>query len=201
MALLKSLIFGFIICITLGRSDAALGQAAQGEWAGACVVTFSGNSTLHAFSGNVKAAPFTLTVANSNDPANAKVSGKVIVETAKMLSDNKKRDQKMHECMDAKGHPNIVVEIENLAASATKPVQGKVPQPTEIPFTLTLKGKKHQKVGKVSNWSYSEKTIKCTVTFPISLATSGIKPPSVLGVVKVDDTIQISANLSLDRNP
>lgn len=175
------------------------GQTAQARWAGSCQVTFSGNSTLHAFSGKVKAEPFVLAVENPDDPAKARISGKVIVQVEKMVSDNKKRDKKMHECMNAKRYPEIVVTVENLMASATSPKKGKVPQPTEIPFTMALNGKLHQKVAKVSNWSYNEKNITCTLAFPVSLAKSGITPPTVLGVVKVDDTIEISANLSLVR--
>ena len=63
-----------------------------------------------------------------------------------------------------------------------------------------LKGKKLQINAAVTDWSYAEGAISYTVTFPVSLAKAGIKPPSVLGLVKVDDRIDVSAKVVLKRS-
>ncbi len=190
-------LFLFLLVITFAVGN-TFGQTEQ--WAGNCNITFSGSSTLHNFKGSVKAEPFTVTISDLTDKAKANASGKVVVKATKMDTGNKKRDTNMNTSMATKTYPNIVVDIAKLKASATKPVtSGAVLRPTVVPFTLSLKGKTHQKVGKVTDWSYSNGNISLTVTFPVSLKASGIKVPSVLGVVKVADEIQVSAKVSLKR--
>jgi len=170
------------------------------KWAGNCDVSFFGKSTLHNFSGSVKAKSFTVLTSNLKDKANAKATGKVTVKASKMVTGNKKRDANMYKSLAATTFPNIVVEISDLRASSTKPVMdGPVPRPTVIPFTLYLKGKKQKMIGKVSNWSYSDTVISYTISFPVSLKASGIEVPSILGVVKVADEIQVKAKLTLRK--
>jgi len=173
----------------------------ENDWSGTCRVTFSGESTLHDFSGTVDAEPFTVSISSSSDLANARASRHVEVKAAGMNTDNKKRDKEMHKCMEVKTFPEIVVDLSDLPVSDTKPVlDGPVPRPTVIPFTMTLKGREHQLTGKVSNWIYNDDSVDCTVSFPVSLAKSGITPPSVLGLVKMKDEIQVTAALHLKRN-
>lgn len=190
-------ILALLTLVLLGLS--ATGRAE--DWKGSCEVTFSGKSTLHDFEGTVSAKPFVVSLDQLEHPAQAHASSRVVVEAAKMDTDNDERDEKMHECMDVKTFPEIVVEVTDLAAADTKPVTGgAVPQPTVIPFVLDLKGKKQKVTGKVSDWKYDGDSISCTVTFPVSLKASNIKPPSVLGIVKVKDEIEVAAHLELKRN-
>lgn len=180
-----------------GKADL---RAADHLWSGTCKATFHGTSTLHDFSGTVAAEPFTVTASDLSNGPNAKANGRIQVKVAKMDTDNKKRDAKMHKSMDESSYPVINVSVENLKASATKPIMsGAVPQPTVIPFTMSLMGKNHSMTAKVSDWSYTDNEISCKITFPVSLAKVGIKPPSVLGVVKVGDGIFVEANLSLKK--
>ena len=170
----------------------------ENDWSGTCRVTFSGKSTLHDFSGTVDAEPFTVSISSASDLANAKASSHVVVKAAGMNSDNKNRDKEMHKCMDVTTHPEILVDLKDLPVSDTKPaLDGQVPRPTVIPFTMTLKGKKHQVTGTVSNWSFKGESVDCVVSFPVSLSKSGITPPNVLGLVKVKDEIQVTAKLHL----
>ena len=102
--------------------------------------------------------------------------------------------------MDVDNFPEITVSVKDLSPEKTSPqIEGAMPQPTVIPFKMSLKGKTHNVTGKVSDWSYTEDKISCTVSFPVSLSAAGIKPPSVLGLVKVDDRIEVAAHLKLSR--
>lgn len=175
-------------------------HAQESEWSGTCKVHFSGESTLHDFEGTVSAEPFTVTISDMSDPAKATATSSVVVKAAGMDTGNDKRDVEMHKCMDVATHPEIVVEIDHLAVTTTKPAtDGAVPRPTIIPFQMTLKGKTHEVTGQVSDWSYSEKEASFTVSFPVSLKDSGITPPNVLGLVKVKDEILVSASVKLKR--
>lgn len=181
----------------LGAGKADL-YAADQVWAGTCKATFHGTSTLHDFSGTVAAEPFTVTTSELGDVSNARANGQIQVKVAKMDTDNKKRDAKMHKSLDESSFPVITVSVKDLKASATKPIMNKaLPQPAVIPFTMSLKGRNHSMIAKVSDWRYTDDEISCKITFPVSLAKVGIKPPSVLGVVKVGDGILVKANLSL----
>lgn len=170
------------------------------QWSGTCDIVFSGKSTLHNFAGSVKAEPFTATISNPGDPSKAGISGRVTVKAAKMDTDNKKRDVKMHEAMEVSTYPDIVAEVTDWALAEAGPAEdGAPPHPAAIPFTLTIKGKKHKLRGTVTDWSSTGNTITCAISFPVSLKASGIVAPSVLGLIKVDDQIQVKAKLILKK--
>lgn len=180
--------------------SAAAQETAASAWDGACAVTFDGKSTLHNFTGKVKSEPFVVKIKNVDDPAKASASSTVTVKVENMGTDNEKRDKAMRKSLDATTYPEIQVSIADLVPQATQPQPGgDFPAPTVIPFALSLKGKTQQLTGAVSNWKYGADRISFTVRFPVSLKASGIKPPSVLGIVKVDDTIEVSADLTLSR--
>ncbi len=198
MKLLKFSSFWLAGILVFGTCESAFAQTEQ--WGGTCEVTFYGSSTLHDFTGTVKAESFTVSITDLKDKSKAKASSKVTVKASKMVTGNKKRDANMYVSLATKTYPDIVVEISDLTAAATKPAgDGPVPRPTIIPFSMTLKGKKQQMIGKVSEWSHSDGSISYTISFPVSLKTSGIDVPAVLGLVKVADEIKVKARLKLKR--
>lgn len=193
-----SLLFPVILALVVAVSQTVSAQTEK--WSGSCEVTFSGASTLHDFSGKVTSEPFTVAVSGFDEPTSARVTCKVIVKAKGMDTGNEKRDEAMYKSLDVVTYPEIVVDISELKAAETQPVtDGNLPRPTVIPFTMSLKGKTHQLNGSVSDWTYDGRTVACTVSFPVSLNDSGVKPPSVLGVVKVKDEIKVSAHLRLKR--
>lgn len=175
-------------------------RSQEARWTGICKVRFSGESTLHDFEGSVSAEPFTVTISDMANPGKATATSRVAVRASGMETGNEKRDAEMRKCMEVSSHPEIVVVVDHLAVAATKPAaDGPVPRPTVVPFRMTLKGKTHELTGRVSDWSYSDHRVSFSVSFPVSLKESGIKPPGVLGVVKVKDEIQVKASLVLQR--
>tara|TARA_B110000305_G_C19306398_1_gene571776 strand:- start:218 stop:823 length:606 start_codon:yes stop_codon:yes gene_type:complete len=195
---LSTILIAISVCL-IGAVKADL-HATDHLWSGTCKATFHGTSTLHDFSGTVVAEPFTVTTSDLSEGPNAKANGQIQVKVAKMDTDNKKRDAKMHKSLDESTYPVITVSVKDLKASATKPIMSDVvPQPTVIPFSMSLMGKNHLMTAKVSDWSYAADAISCKITFPVSLAKVGIKPPSVLGLVKVADDIFVEAQLSLKK--
>ncbi|HQW28290.1 MAG TPA: YceI family protein [Verrucomicrobiales bacterium] len=190
--------FPAVLAILGGISHQASAQTEK--WKGSCNVTFTGESTLHNFSGKVAAEPFTVAVTGFDDPASATAACEVVVKAKGMNTDDEKRDDAMHKSLDITTYPEIAVDIAGMKAAETQPAADKpVPRPTVIPFTMRLKGKTHQLTGRFSDWSFDGKVVKCTVSFPVSLKDSGISPPSVLGFIKVKDEIKVSAHLVLTR--
>lgn len=180
----------------------SLSAAAQSSnWSGTCAIRFSGKSTLHNFDGKVSAEPFSVQISNPSDLASATASGKVTVKAAKMDTGNKKRDIEMRKCLDVDSYPEIVVTTGELTLNDTKPKsEGGAPRPTIIPFTLALKGKTHHLNASITNWSVTDSEIHCSIAFPVSLSAAGIKPPSVMGLVKVKDEIEVEADLVLKKS-
>ena len=195
---MKTLTALLIAVASLGLADSANAQTSQ--WSGTCHVTFGGKSTLHDFEGTVDSEPFIVTITGIDNPANAKASSVVTVKADNMDTDNDKRDTEMYKTLDTATYPEIKVSIADLTAAATKPkTGGTFPQPTVIPFTLDIKGKTLPLTGSVSDWTYAEDKISFTVSFPVSLKDADIKPPSVLGLIKVKDEITVQGKLSLTR--
>ena len=188
------------LALALTSASAISAFAQSSEWSGTCQVHFAGKSTLHDFDGTVTAEPFSVKIANFDTPAQASATSVVSVKAAKMDTGNEKRDKAMRKCMEVDTFPEITVSVKDLSPELTSPrMEGPMPEPTVIPFKMSLKGKTHDVTGKVSDWSYREDKISCTVSFPVSLSAAGIKPPSVLGMVKVDDRIEVAAHLKLSR--
>jgi len=189
---------GLSLSLTFAFAISAFAQSS--EWSGTCKVSFAGKSTLHDFEGTVSAEPFSVKIANFDTPTKALATSLVSVKAAKMDTGNAKRDKAMRKCMEVDTFPEITVSVKDLSPELTSPrMEGPMPEPTVIPFKMSLKGKTHDISGKVSDWSYREDKISCTVSFPVSLSAAGIKPPSVLGMVKVEDQIEVAAQLMLSR--
>ncbi|MDF1813752.1 MAG: YceI family protein [Verrucomicrobiales bacterium] len=196
---MKKISILFVCFIAAFGCESSFAQVAQ-QWSGSCRIQFNGKSTLHDFTGNVTAEPFLIAVSNPTDPVNAAARGRVVAKAAKMDTQKPARDRKMYKVMGTGSFPDVVVDLGNLTAAATKPVAGgPVPTPTVIPFDLTIKGKTKKTIGKVSNWNYTDSKITFRVAFPVSLTSYGIKPPSVVGIVKVEDMISVTADVSLSR--
>ena len=198
MRISSSLIPSIVISLlVMGKRTVA--QDAQ-AWTGTCQITFSGKSTLHPFSGTVNAEPFSVSITNPSDPTKATARSRVLARASKLNTGNTKRDKKMHQVLAVNSFTDIIVDIGTLTAAATKPgTGGKVLQPTIVPFSLTIRDQTKKIVGQVSDWIYADNKISFRVKFPISLTAFGIKPPSVVGIIKVDDTILIGADLILMR--
>lgn len=172
---------------------------AQTNWKGSCDITFSGTSTLHKWSGTVSAEPFSVAISGADSPSTAKIAAIVKVKAKKMDTDKEKRDENMYESMKVDTHSEVVVTLpKDMTAASTKPViEGGIPRPTVIPFTLTLLGKDQQKTGTVSKWKYANGVATFTVSFPVSLKASGIEVPAVLGMIRVGDEVVVTAKVTL----
>lgn len=174
------------------------GAKADEKWAGTCSIKFMGDSTLHDFAGTVNAAPFTLTVHDPETPEKTTLDAKIDVSVAKMDTEEEKRDENLRASLDAAKHPMISVELDGVKIADTRPQwQGGLPKSSVVPFELTILGKTEKHSGKVTSWSEKFGTVTMVVAFPVSLKAYGIEVPSVLGVIRVKDTIEVEATLTL----
>ena len=197
MKFFKKLLFILPLALSLSFCTQALGQS---RWQGKCDITFTGKSSLHGFTGTVATEPFFASVTNPGNPTKMEVVSSARVIASKMNTKNKKRDARMHESLEIASYPEITVSVDIPAGSNAllKPVlENGANRPTEIPFTMILKGKAQNLVGKVTSWKFDGSVARFSVAFPISLKASGIKVPSVLGMIRVKDRIDVTADVTL----
>lgn len=185
------------LCLTLATSFSAASEpAATVVWSGTASITFSGTSTLHDWSGTVRARPFTLQVTSGPDGRPLHLRSQVVIDAAEMDTADKRRDAVMHRCMRVTEHPLIEAVIDVPAEDVAS--DGKTP--TRLPLKLQLMGKPHAMVADIRNWRLSGDKAEFDLHCDLSLKQVGIVIPSVLWVIRVGDTIRLHAAIQLTRH-
>lgn len=182
-----------VFCLTASLSHAG---PASSTWDGTANITFSGTSTLHDWSGTVRARPFALEVSLGAGDQPQQLRSKVTIDAAAMDTADKRRDQVMRRCMKVEEHPLIEALIDVPAAQVA--ADGKTP--TRLPLTLHLLGKSHALVAEIRHWRRSGDQAEFDLHCDISLKEAGIEVPSVLWLIRVGDTIRLQATVRLTRH-
>lgn len=162
------------------------------DYHGDCSVVFRGDSTLHGFKGKVNCQPFTV----------AKGDGvleipRVSFPVAEMDTDNPKRDQKMREMFEEKSYPLITVQAGKVALDEIRAALKKGDGAAKVGLKLKIREIEKPVTATVTKLVESDSRIAAEVAFNVSLAEYQLKPPSVLGVIKVDDKVAVSATVVL----
>ncbi|HBG05487.1 MAG: hypothetical protein A2075_21035 [Geobacteraceae bacterium GWC2_58_44] len=189
MRLLPGFVLGFTLIFTLSPSVSAT------DYRGDCTIVFHGSSTLHDFQGKAGCQPFTV----------SKIDGvidmsKVSVAIADMDTHNAKRDKKMREMFEEDRFPVItgsagVVALKDIRASITRE---KGADSGKVGFTLKIREIAKPVTATVTNVVETDSRITADLAFTLSLAEYRLKPPSVLGVISVDDKVSVTATVVLD---
>lgn len=164
------------------------------RWSGLSVITFKGTSTLHDWSGKVATEPFVTFVTFNDDGKPSALKAEVQVKAAKMDTSEPKRDEKMREAMR-------VVEFPLIKGTMDTAFTGVLENgtPAKLPFKLNLLDKTHEVEATISNWRLTGDTATFDLDFDLSMKKCGISVPSVLLVIRVGDTVKVSAEVKLTR--
>ena len=146
---------------------------------------------LHSFTGKVASEPFEVTV--DSDKINLEVS----VVSTNMQTGNKKRDQEMFHMLHTDQHAKITGSAKDLSLEGLKKAAGE--QKTAITPTLTIAGVSKPVEGELSGWKDDGKKITFSTKFTVSLKEFELKPPSVIGLIKVHDPVAVTAAFTLER--
>lgn len=169
------------------------------RWQGSCLVKFLGTSTLGKWSGEVQTQPFSVSVADPSRLAASAVKCTVKANSDELDTKNERRNKSMKEAMQTSLYPEITVRLaDDFTMAQTKPVQDEgIVRPTVIPFLVEVLGKERTAQGVVKNCRVVEGLMTFDVEFPVSLKAWGIETPTVMGIIRVGDTIRICAQVSL----
>ena len=149
------------------------------------VVRFDGTSTLHDFGGQLPALPFALQLSNGTWSATG------AVWAGQMATGSDKRDRNMHEML----RTNTFPKVEGVVSAA--PVPG--PAGTNVTLKLKVRDRSLDLPVRITSWTESPETIKFHAIWELSLKEYGLKPPSVVGVIRVGDRVKLQADVTASK--
>lgn len=168
---------------------------ADETWTGTSDVKFHGTSTLHDFDGTIPKVPLKVTVKPGAD--GRLVSAMSDVEVAKMNTAEPKRDKSMWEMFQQAKYRFIKIEVNEVPEKVLKPSGTKA---GSMPVVLNIAGQRGKVVGAVTNVVEAPATTSFDLKFPVSLKAFSLEPPKAVGgLVKVGDTVQVEAHVTLKK--
>lgn len=190
----------WIISIAAVLSLAVYAEAATLD--GECTIHFFGKSTLHDFEGQVTCQPFVLQTEAAESGRQVIRQQVVTVLVSEMGTDNDGRDKKMRAMFDSTNFPEIKGHFADLEPEvileqlkATENGQG------SLEFDLQIRKITQHIKAKTSLLTIGPEQIVFTMEFPLSLASFELKPPSVMGIIRVANDVQVVVQTTLHRQP
>ncbi len=155
------------------------------SWPAEATFRFAGSSTLHDFGGQLSAQPFVLTISNHTWSAEADVLA------GEMATASEGRDRKMHKMMNAIEHPRIHGKV----VFAPIPTEGG----TNVMLNLKIRDQQIDLPVRVTDWKETAEEIRFHAAWELSLKQYKLKPPSVLGVIRVSDRVRLDADVTANK--
>ena len=193
-----------VAVISPSSAGAAPAEPGPATIRGACDVAFLITSTLHDVHGSARCLPFETVLAR--DPAGRQVipTVEVDVPVTGMDTRNTTRDGKMREMFLAERFPRIHaatrdVDVERLRVELGKGREGKAP----LDLLLRIRDVERKIRATASNLKETGDRVTFDLEFPVSLGEFDLKPPSVLGIIRVGDKVSVKAafTLTVSRSP
>lgn len=150
-------------------------------------VHFFGDSTLHGFEGTASLAGWAL---EPGDAATYRAEARI--PTASMTTDHRKRDANMMKMLEAEVYPELAGVLEAIPEAL---VVAEASEPVLAPMALTLHGETHEIPCRVTRTVAEDGEPVLDLTFTVSLKAFSLKPPSVLGVIRVADEVKVTARI------
>jgi polyisoprenoid-binding protein YceI len=123
------------------------------------------------------------------------------VAIADMDTDNSKRDKNMREMFDAKKYPLITGSAGPVALKDIRTMQKKGSDSAhKIMFKLKIRDTVKPVTATIKNFVETDSRITADIAFTLSLAEYQLQPPSVLGMIKVDDKVTVTATFVLNSS-
>jgi hypothetical protein len=145
-------------------------------------IVFRGKSTLHDFEGRVMSQPFVLSISSNSWSAQADVLG------GDMTTSNDRRDRNMWIMLETNSHPRLSGAVHKAALPP--------PAGTNMTLTLRIRDQQFEQPVTITDWSESPEGVRFHAAWEVSLKQYSIKPPSVLGLIRVSDTVRLEAQVT-----
>lgn len=164
----------------------SLSARARDTWYGSVASDFKVKATVDSFTGKAVSEPVVVL------PDDASITVTFAIE--KMETGKKKRDKEMMHMFKAEEFPLIT------GSAAAAPLLELQPgDDAELPVSVTMHGVTREVTGTVTAVDTSENTLSFALAFPLSLKEFGLKPPSVIGIIRVNDVVQVLSRVTLGK--
>lgn len=174
----------------------SFGPAWAGSIEGACEIRFLGISTLHDFSGKVRCQPFTAGIVKEGTRKEGISEASVDVLVDEMDTGNKDRDKQMRDMFGSDRFPRIHgtirdIDVDGIREAAAR--EGKA----LMELALRIRNVERKVPVTVTNLREEGDRVLFEVEFPVSLKDFGLKAPSFLFIIRVDDKVIVQGNVEL----
>ena len=105
-----------------------------------------------------------------------------------MATGNEKRDRNMHQMLKTNAFPNIHGAVGGAPVPASAG--------TNVNLTLKIRDKTRVLPVRITAWTETAQEIKFRADWELSLKEYGLKPPSVIGVIRVGDRVKLEADVT-----
>lgn len=156
------------------------------EYSATAEIVFHGTSTLHDFEGRVMSQPFQLLLATNAWSAQAEVVA------GEMTTLNTRRDRAMWTMLGTNLYPRLSGKFH----AATHPSAG-----SNAVLTLRIRDHEIDLPVTITRWSETSDAVRFHAAWDVSLKEYGIKPPSVLGLIRVGDRVHLDAEVRALASP
>ena len=119
-----------------------------------------------------------------------------------MNTDNDSRDKKMWAMFDSEIFPEIRGQLVGLdPEKAFEQLESGEFAVENLEIDLQIRGITQRVKAKTRAVKASPEQIGLVIEFPLSLASFELKPPSVLGMIRVADEVRVEVETTLQRQP
>ncbi len=169
--------------------------AMSAPYLGKCLVNFTGDSTLHEFPGTGKCDSFRVDIENG---APLQLLGPVTVDVpvSTMDTDNSRRDKKMREMFDSGQFPHIRAKIYPEDINSQLATIGES-NSVESFLTLRIRDTEHRIPVRITGITQMDESLNFRLNFDLSLKSYGLEPPTLLGLIRVDDRVELDIDMAL----
>ncbi len=156
-------------------------------------ISFLGRSTLHAFNGNAQSVSGSLD--SDHTAGGLQASGNIAVDVVNMDTGNPKRDRNMKVMLNQQQFPQILCRIDALRSEHL--VNDK-DEEALVKGVLTIAGREQPVEFKVRLYKSSNEWV-VEGTHNISLSRYELHPPSVIGLIRVFDTVRVDFKVAFQK--
>jgi hypothetical protein len=168
---------------------------------GQCEFQFFAKSTLHDFEGKGTCQPFFLNSERMASGEELIKAPSIVVLVNGMDTDNSARDKKMYAMFENQRFPEIKGLFSDLKAETIlQQLKDEGDTAGHLDFNLQIRTISKPVAATARDLLITPEQISFRMEFPLSLADFQLDPPSVLGMIRVDDQVRVEVMVVLNRH-
>jgi hypothetical protein len=171
------------------------------KYTGTCSIVFAGDSTLHAFTGDITNLAVVV-FCDTNSTGAAILNTRLEIAPKQLTTHHEKRDKNMYVMFKPDKFPKLIAVVTNapLALAKLNPTAAAGTDGT-LPLQLTFCGITKEVSAKTMNQKPRADGWEFDLQADISLKVFKLEPPSVLfGAISVDDKVVVTAHVLVKKD-